>query len=141
MKAGKELKRDMETILMANQIPVGGGTGTARKLGGLSAWLSTNSVSNGASAGTAGVNPVLTAGIPTTAQINATNKRACTQDILKSVIKNVYDSGGSPSIIMAGSFNKQTISAFAGIAENRFQISKPEQGTIIGAADVYVNYH
>lgn len=126
---------------MANQIPVGGGTGVARKCGGLSAWLSTNSVSNGASAGTAGVNPVLTAGIPTTAQVEATNKRACTQDILKSVIKNVYDSGGNPSIIMAGSFNKQTISGFTGIAANRFQISKPEQGTIIGAADVYVNYH
>ena len=62
VKAGKELKRDMETILMANVKADGGGTGSARKCCGLSSWLATNSVSNTASAGTAGANPVLTSG-------------------------------------------------------------------------------
>ena len=140
VKAGKELKRDMETILMANVKADGGGTGSARKCCGLSSWLATNSVSNTASAGTAGANPVLTSGIPTTIQTEATDQRAITEDILKSVLKNCYDNGGNPSILMAGSFNKQKISSFSGIAANRFQVKAAEPGTIIGAADIYVKH-
>ena len=139
-KRSKELKRDMETILMANVKADGGGTGSARKMCGLSAWLATSSVSNTASDGTAGANPVLTSGIPTTIQTEATNKRAITEDILKTLLKNCYDNGGNPSVLMAGSFNKQTISGFSGIAANRFQVKSAEPGTIIGAADIYVKH-
>jgi hypothetical protein len=38
-KAGKELKKDMEAILLANQASVVGNNSTARKLGGFAAWL------------------------------------------------------------------------------------------------------
>ncbi len=136
VKNGKELRRDMEAILCANTIPTGGGAATARKTGGLSAWLSTNSVSN-TGGGVAGANPVLTNGIPTTAQTEGT-KRAFTEDLLKEVVEKVWESGGNPNMVMVGASNKQTASGFAGIAANRFQISRPEPGTIIGAADIYV---
>lgn len=137
VKNGKELRRDMEAILCANTIPTAGGAAAPRKTGGLSAWLSTNSVSN-TGGGVAGANPVLTAGIPTTAQTEGT-KRAFTETLLKEVIENVWTSGGQPSMIMVGASNKQTLSSFPGIAANRFSINKPEQGTIIGAADIYVS--
>jgi hypothetical protein len=137
VKNGKELRRDMEAILCANTIPTAGGAAAARKTGGLSAWLSTNSVSN-SGGGVAGANPVLTAGIPTTAQTEGT-KRAFTETLLKEVIENVWTSGGQPTMVMVGASNKQTLSSFTGIAANRFQITKPEQGTIIGAADIYVS--
>ena len=58
---------------------------------------------------------------------------------MKEVLKNCYDNGGNPSVLMAGSFNKQTISSFSGIAANRFQVKAAEPGTIIGAADIYVS--
>jgi len=137
VKNGKELRRDMEAILCANTIPTAGGAAAARKTGGLSAWLATNSVSN-TGGGVAGANPVLTAGIPTTAQTEGT-KRAFTETLLKEVIENVWTSGGQPTMVMVGASNKQTLSSFTGIAANRFQITKPEQGTIIGAADIYVS--
>ena len=127
----------MEAILCANTIPTGGGAAAARKTGGLSAWLSTNSVSN-TGGGVAGANPVLTNGIPTTAQTEGT-KRAFTEDLLKEVVEKVWESGGNPNMVMVGASNKQTASGFAGIAANRFQISRPEPGTIIGAADIYVS--
>ena len=138
VKNGKELRRDMEAILCANQIPVAGSSSAARKTGGLSAWLSTNSVSNTASSGTAGVNPVLTAGIPTTAQVEATDKRAFSEDLLKDVISNVWTSGGQPTMVMVGAFNKQALSAFTGIAAQRYQ-APDGATTIIGAADIYVS--
>jgi hypothetical protein len=54
-KAGKELKKDMEAILLANQASVVGNNSTARKLGGFAAWLTTN-VSRGATAAAGGYN-------------------------------------------------------------------------------------
>jgi len=41
-KLGSELKRDMESALLANQSPVAGNTTTARRTAGLPAWLKTN---------------------------------------------------------------------------------------------------
>ena len=52
-KASSELKRDMEKILLSNQVAAagtGGGSPTARTLGGLQAWINTN-----VSLGTSGV--------------------------------------------------------------------------------------
>ena len=137
VKNGKELRRDMETILCHNTIPTAGGAAAARKTGGVAAWLATNSVSNTGGAA-AGANPVLTAGIPTTKQTEGT-KRAFTVALLNEVIENCWSSGGNPNMVMVGASNKQTLSGFTGIAANRYQISKPEQGTIIGGADIYVS--
>jgi len=138
VKNGKELRRDMEAVLTANIKPDAGGTGSARKTGGLSAWLATNSVSNTGSSGTAGANPVLTAGIPTTIQTEATNKRAYTEPLLKTVVQNCWTQGGEPSMVMLGAHNKQTMSGFAGIAAQRY-MAPPGPTTIVGAADIYVS--
>ena len=136
-KNGKELKRDMEAVLTANVIPAAGSSSAARRTGGLSAWLSSNSSSNGASSGTAGVNPVLTAGIPTTAQVEATDKRTCTEALLKDVVANCWTNGGTPSMILCGANLKQVISGFSGIAAQRYQ-APAGPTTIVGAADIYV---
>ena len=138
VKNGKELRRDMEAVLTGNVIPTAGSTSAARKTGGLSAWLATNSSSNPGSSGTAGANPVLTAGIPTTAQTNATNKRAFTETLLKTVVSNCWTQGGEPSLVMLGAHNKQTMSGFAGIAAQRY-MAPPGPTTIVGAADIYVS--
>ena len=128
-KASSEIKRDMETSLLSNQIASNGDSTTARKLGGLQAWLSTNY--SGGTSGVAGSGG-------TTARTNGTN-RTFTEDILKTVIKNVYAAGGNPKVLMVNPAHKQVVSAFAGIAAQRFMAPANEPTTIIGAADVYLS--
>ena len=128
-KASAEIKRDMETSLLSNQIAANGDSSTARKLGGLQAWLATNGdFGTGGSAGASG----------TTARTNGTN-RTFTEDLLKTVIKEVYASGGNPKVLMVNPAHKQLVSAFAGIAAQRFMAPANTPTTIVAAADVYLS--
>ena len=132
-KASAELKRDIETILTANQGRDAGDSSNARKLGAMLSWIKTNT--NKSSGTTAGVDPT-TAG--TSTRTDGT-QRAFTETILKDVIQKVYSSGGNPKILMVGPFQKQAVSAFAGIAAQRFMAPADAPTTIIGAADVYMS--
>jgi hypothetical protein len=132
-KASAELKRDIETILTANQGKSAGDSSTARTLGAMLSWIKTNT--NKSSGTTAGVDPT-TAG--TSTRTDGT-QRAFTETILKDVIQKVYSSGGNPKILMVGPFQKQAVSAFAGIAAQRFMAPADAPTTIIGAADVYMS--
>lgn len=129
-RASSELKRDIETILCANQARSAGNSSTARTMGTMLSWLKTNvdKASNGA-------NPVTIGS--TTRSDGAT--RTFTETLLKNVIKAVYDSGGSPKVLMVGSAGKQKVSSFAGIAAQRYMAPSDGQTTIIGAADVYLS--
>jgi hypothetical protein len=128
-KASAEIKRDMETSLLSNQVASNGDSTTARKLGGLQAWLNSNY--DGGTSGVAGSGG-------TTARTDGTD-RTFTEDILKTVIKEVYASGGNPKVLMVNPAHKQTVSAFAGIAAQRFMAPANAPTTIIGAADVYLS--
>jgi hypothetical protein len=128
-KASAEIKRDMEAILLSNQASSAGDASTARKLGGLQAWLATNG-----DFGTDGV-----AGASgSTARTTGTD-RTFTEDILKTVVKEVYTAGGSPKVLMVRPNHKQVVSAFAGIAAQRYMAPADAPTTIIGAADVYMS--
>ena len=129
-KASSEIKRDMEFILLSNQVASNGTAGaTARTLGGLQAWLNTNY--DGGVSGVAG-------NLGTTARTNGTD-RTFTETVLKTVIKEVFEAGGSPKILMVNPGHKQTVSAFAGIAAQRYMAPSDAPTTIIGAADVYLS--
>jgi hypothetical protein len=126
-KASSELKRDMEKILLSNQAAVTGDASTARKLGSLQAWLETNYVG----AGTAGADG-------TTARVSGTDA-TFTEAMLKSAVKSAYEQGGNPSVLMVTPTQKQVVSGFAGIAEQRYQAPSNAPTTIVGAADVYLS--
>lgn len=134
-----ELKRDMEAILTGNHSSSVGGVGTARQLAGLESWLSTNKTSAGT--GTAQTTPgYATATGLVAAPTDSTVAAAITVTQLKAVIRSVFNSGGNPGVIMAGPFNKQAISAFAGIATLYREAGNTSKSTaIIGAADLYVS--
>lgn len=128
-KASAEIKRDMEAILLSNQAAAAGDASTARKLGGLQAWLATNG-----DFGTDGV-----AGASgTTARTTGTD-RTFTETILKTVVAEVYTAGGSPKVLMVRPNHKQVVSGFAGIAAQRYMAPSDAPTTIIGAADVYLS--
>ena len=112
-KASAEIKRDMESILLSDQAKDAGNNTTARKLGGLATWLTTNVVD------TAGAAP--------------------TEDNLKEAVLKAYTEGGEPTVLLVSPANKQVVSTFPGIAEQRFQAPGTGQTKIIGAADMYMS--
>ena len=129
-RASSELKRDIETILCANQGRSAGNSSTARTMGSMLSWLKTNvdKASNGADPTTIGVS--------TRSDGTA---RTFTETLLKTVIAEVFDSGGAPKILMVGTSGKQKVSSFAGIAAQRYMAPADAPTTIIGAADVYLS--
>jgi hypothetical protein len=129
-RASSELKRDIETILCANQARSAGSSSTARTMGSMLSWLTTNvdKASNGANPTTIG----------STTRSDGT-ARTFTETLLKNVIAAVYASGGSPKVLMVGTAGKQKVSSFAGIAAQRYMAPADAPTTIIGAADVYLS--
>jgi hypothetical protein len=129
-KASAELKRDMEKILLDNTAAVTGDATTARKLGSLQAWINTNA-SVGATAGAAG-------SLGTTARTSG-DDRTFTEALLKANVKSVYSAGGNPTVLMVTPTQKQVVSAFAGVAAQRYMAPSEKPTTIVGAADVYLS--
>ena len=129
-KASSELKRDLETILLANQGRSAGSSTTARKLGSILSWIKTNS-----DVGSGRADPA-TIGVST--RTDGT-QRTFTETLLKTVVSEVFVSGGSPKILMVGAAGKQKVSSFAGIAAQRYMAPSNTPTTIIGAADVYMS--
>ena len=129
-KASAEIKRDLETILCANQGRSAGTSTIARKLGSLLSWIKTNSdkASDGSDPATIGVST----------RTDGT-QRTFTETLLKTVVSEVFVSGGSPKILMVGALGKQKVSSFAGIAAQRYMAPGNTPTTIIGAADVYMS--
>lgn len=127
LKRGQELKRDMETGLLSNKAKVTGNDTLASEYAGIESWIKTNtSIGTGSAAD------------PSTADGAATRtdgtQRALAEDQLKEVLRECYDAGGNPSVIMAGAFNRQKISAFTG---NSTSMQKAEDMTLHATFRVY----
>jgi Family of unknown function (DUF5309) len=135
---GAELKRDIESIACQNQLaaPGSGNGATNRKTAGFEAFLRTN-VSRGATGASSTLSGG-TSGYPSAAFADGT-QRAWSEALLKTVAAQIWTSGGTLKMLIVGGTQKQNTSAFAGIAVNRFQLTTPKMGAIIGAADVYVS--
>lgn len=130
---GLELRRDMETQLIQNgPSAVDNGSSVAGKTASFESFLVTN-VSRGAAGASSGFS-----GGAIAAPTDGT-ARAFTETLLKTVMASVYSAGGKPTILSLDATQKQTFSGFTGIAVNRYEMTKPQMGAIIGAADVYVS--
>jgi hypothetical protein len=131
-KAIPELKRDIEAMMTSNNAAVAGTNAAARKSGGLGVFIYTNVSHNGA-----GATAAHTSGAPTTAVTAGTN-RAFGEPILKTVLQSIAtNSGDQPHFVSVTPSHKGGFSAFAGIAVNRYQVPKGQQGVIVGGADIY----
>ena len=131
-KASAEIKRDIETIITANQgQAVGTSNSTARKMGSLLSYIKTNTSKNGTSV--TGVDPT-TIGVSTRTDGST---RTFTEAILKDVISKVFVSGGTPSALFVSPALKQVVSGFTGLAAQRYQVPTSGQATILAGADLY----
>jgi len=128
-KASSEIKRDMEAILLSNQVASAGNSSTARVLGGLQTWLASNY--SGGTSGTAGASG-------TTARVTGTD-RAFTATLLNTVAQSAFTNGGSPTLLLVTPAQKVVASTFGGIATRYRDVPANQQAQIINAADVYVS--
>lgn len=130
----KELKRDMEVMLLSNVAAVPGDASTARVTAGLPAFLRTN-VDRGAG-GASGTLSGTTSGYVNAAATDGT-PRALTEAMLKNVIAQCWDNGAEPSIVLCGSAVKQKISStFTGSATKFKEVGDKK---IVAAVDLYVS--
>lgn len=131
----RELKRDMETMLLNNVASNAGAAGTARVTAGLPAYLTSN-----VSRGVGGANGTLsgtTSGYVNAAATDGT-LRALTETMFKSVIASCWDNGAEPSLVLCGSLVKQKISStFTGSA-TKYQ-DMTDKKSLSAAIDIYVS--
>jgi hypothetical protein len=126
MKMGKELKRDMEFVLLSNNAKVVGNDTTASELAGVPAWIATNTEK------TDGADPT---GDGTDARSDGTG-RVFSEALLKSVLQQCWNEGGDPNMMMVGSNNKQKASTFGGNAERRIDANDK---ALVATVDIYVS--
>lgn len=149
-KKGKELRRDVETSICLRQAAVAdavGSSGTAARAAGIGAWIRTN-----LDLGATGTAPTLsgtTSGYPNAAASAGTARALSESDIL-DIVRECYDQGGNPNMIMLGTRLKQGLSNYlftnpGGAGASRIATQYQDQGanprsgvTVVGAVDVYV---
>ena len=115
-KASKELKRDMEGSLLANNAAAAGNATTARETRGAAHWITTNVTD----AGTSGTHA---------AMVEA--------DVLAAA-EAVWTAGGEASTILLGATNKKLITAMSGRADAIRSVADNNM-TIQNSVDVYVS--
>lgn len=113
-KASKELKRDMELTLLADNAAAAGSASVARETRGATNFISTNAVAAGDNTG--GLSD---------ADITDAAEAAWTQ-------------GGSPSTILTGATEKKLITAMSGRADAVRSVSD-DNSSIYNSVDVYVS--
>ena len=115
-KASKELKRDMEGSLLADNAAAAGNATTARETRGAANWIT----SNVTDAGTSG-----------------THAAVVEADII-AVAEATWNAGGEPSTMLLGATNKKLVTAMSGRADAVRSVSD-ENMSIYNAVDVYVS--
>ena len=115
-KASKELKRDMETSLLALNDSAQGDASTARETRGAAHWITTNVTDAGASGSHAAV----------------------VEADITAVAESTWTAGGEPSTILLGATNKKLITAMSGRADETRSVVD-ENKTVYNAVEVYVS--
>lgn len=133
-KMYKELQRDIEKMVVSNNVAVLGSGAVAPKSAGLGPLLFTNT-----DHGAGGSTVAHTSGVATVAPTAGTG-RALTEAIYKGILQKTYTNAGQvPKSVYFSPAHKVVASSFTGIAQIRHEAKGNEQGTIVGAADVYVS--
>lgn len=117
-----EIKRDMEVSINANTAKVAGNDTTARVSAGIPTWL-LNDVSVGA-------DPT---GDGSDTATNGT-QRALVESHILDASQLAYDDGGSPSLLIVGTFNKRVVTGFAG---NQTRTSDADGKKLVNSVSVY----
>ena len=106
----KEIARDVEYAIINNTAKVAGDASTAREMGGIQAFVTTNVDDNGGTA------------------------RSLTEDLLNDGIQSAWQAGGDPNVVVVCGKHKRTISGFTAGATKYLEA---EDKRLVAAVDVY----
>lgn len=126
VKKTKAIRRDIETVILGDQIKGAGNKTTAANLAGYATWCLTN-FSGGAGA----TGP--TGGDGTTAPVAGTN-RPFSESLLQSNLASVWNSGGNVDMILVDGTQKGVVSGFSGYAD---RVKTAEDRRLVAAIDLY----
>lgn len=131
MKAGREIRTDIEKRAVGNYGSVAAAAGVAGLFAGAQAWITTN-----ANRGATGANGGFAAGVVAPA-VNGT-QRAAAEALLKDVLARCWAQGGNPTMVIMNSVQQTAFSAFPGNALNRRDGGDGKKIKIVAGADLYV---
>jgi len=148
-KRAKEIKRDMEKMLLSEDVAVAGGTGTARKTAAVMSWLGTSAAgtSNIVDGSASPVVGIVNQGSPAAGYPNGSSVASpsgadavLTMAMINLAMERCFDNGGTPTDLMCDASLKQKISALGGsvIADLRKDAPGAAPATAINAIDVLV---
>lgn len=124
-KKSKELKRDMETIMLANQARVIGAAGTAQKMRSMGSWLTSN-VNRGAGGANGSASAAATDG----------TQRNFTEALFRAtIVTAITNADDLPSVVLAGPANRANLSSQLSGNSTRFYELK--DGTLNASVSVY----
>lgn len=126
-KRMKELKRDVEKIMLENNASVVGTDTEASEVGGLQAWVLTNTdIASDATAAT---------GDGTDAHTDGT-ARALTETMFETVLSSCWTEGGNPTLGVSNAFQKRKTANFSGNATHTID---KEMKKIVNTIDIYID--
>ena len=126
-KRMKELKRDVEKILLENNAYVVGTDTVASECAGAQAWIKTNtSIAGDAVAATGDGSDAHTDG----------TARALQESFVETVLGNAWNSGGNPTMAILGKAQKQAFASFSG---NATRTHSGETKKITNTIDIYID--
>ena len=112
-KRAKELKLDMESMLLAAaQAPAAGTSSTPRKTGSVGAWVTTNAVTG----------------------------TVVSEDDIREVMEMCWEAGAKPDILMCDGVVKQAISALSqSVSQLQTAANDKSPAFVVAAVDIYVS--
>ena len=128
MLKGLELRRDMESSLLANNAKVAGNDSTARELAGVFSWVADN-----IELGATGAAPT---GDGTDAATPGSDQNLTSADF-NSVLEQAWTSGGNPDYVFLTGTLKQAFSALSFSSITKFD--RTEDQTLYSAVEVFVS--
>lgn len=137
MRRTYELRRDVEAITLANQGSVAdNGSDTAGKIGGLPAWLTTNT-----DRGVGGADGGFANGAITAATVGT--KRALSDSAIRGTVQSIYEQGFDASVLMTSPSVRTKISEYLMSDAARVGIQQTDTGksgpsTAVGSIHVYI---
>lgn len=126
-KRMKELKRDVEKILLENNAFDVGTDTRAAECAGAQAWIKTNtSVAGDSTPATGDGSDAHTDGTP----------RALTEAFVESVLASAWTNGGNPTMGILNAFQKRKFAAFSGSSTKQ---SNGDSKKVVNSVDIYID--
>ena len=141
MKAGKELKRDLEASILSKNTATAGAVNTGRLSAGIVNYCETSLMIKSADQTTPTCTAWASGGIPNSDSTigAAASATALTSTDLLTALTVAWTNGGETDVILTTATIRERISTFTGIATRFSDVARSQEAVITNSADVFVS--